>query len=112
MGPLQAHAALWARALGTPARAHLAGDARPATVVCDTGLGDGPTRWRLDQQGRRVVVPATTTTAVTADARAHAAAGDDRTVGRRVHTVRLGHGKTAWSGRLATEVVGITGLTT
>jgi hypothetical protein len=57
------------------------------------------------------VGPAKTDMAVTADARAQAAAGEDRTVGRRVHTVRHGYGKTAWSERLETEVVGITGLT-
>ena len=32
--------------------------------------------------------------------------------GRRVHTVRHGQGKTAWSERLETDVVGIIGLTT
>jgi hypothetical protein len=50
--------------------------------------------------------------AVTADARAQAAAGEDLTVGRRVHTVRHGQGKKVWSERLETEVVGITGLAT
>jgi hypothetical protein len=50
--------------------------------------------------------------AVTADARAQAAAGEDITVGRRVHTVRHGQGREAWTERLETEVVGITGLTT
>jgi hypothetical protein len=34
------------------------------------------------------------------------------TIGRRVHTVRHGQGRTAWSERLETEVVGIAGLTT
>jgi hypothetical protein len=57
------------------------------------------------------VVPAKTNMAVTADARAQAAAGEDLTVGRRVHTVRHGQGKAAWTERLETEVVGITGLT-
>jgi hypothetical protein len=50
--------------------------------------------------------------AVTADARAQAAAGEELTVGRRVHTVRHGQGRQAWTERLETEVVGITGLTT
>jgi hypothetical protein len=58
------------------------------------------------------VVPAKTNMAVTADARAQAAAGEDLTVGRRVHIVRHGQGKDVWSERLETEVVGITGLTT
>jgi hypothetical protein len=50
--------------------------------------------------------------AATVDAQAQAAVGEDMTVGRRVSTVRHGQGKTAWTERLETEVVGITGLTT
>jgi hypothetical protein len=50
--------------------------------------------------------------AVTVDAQAQAAAGEGITIGRRVHTVRHGQGKTAWSERLETEVVGIVALTT
>ena len=50
--------------------------------------------------------------AVTTDARALAAASDGLPVGRRVHTVRHGQGNAAWSERLETEVVGISGLTT
>ena len=112
VGQIQEHEALWARALVTQARMNLAGDARLAKVVFDKGFLDGPTLWWLDQQGLRFVVPAKTNMAVTADARAQAAAGEDLTVGRRVHTVRHGQGKTAWTERLETEVVGITGLTT
>jgi hypothetical protein len=58
------------------------------------------------------VVPAKAKMAVVADARAQAVASEDIAVGRRVHTVRHGQGRTAWSERLETEVVGITGLTT
>jgi hypothetical protein len=112
VGQIQEHEALWARALVTQARANLAGGARLVKVVFDKGFLDGTTLWWLDQQGMHFVVPAKTNMAVTADARAQAAAGGDRTVGRRVHTVRHGQGKAAWRERLATEVVGITGLTT
>ena len=112
VGPIQEHEALWTRALVTQARMNLAGVARLAKVVFDRGLLDGITLWWLDQQGIRVVVPAKTNMAVTADARAQAAAGEDLTVGRRAHTVRHGQGKQAWSERLETEGVGITGLTT
>jgi hypothetical protein len=112
VGQIQEHEALWARALVTQARANLAGYARLVKVVFDKGFLDGPTLGWLDQQGLHFVVPAKTNMAVTADARAQAAAGEDRTVGRRVHTVRHGQGKSAWSERLETEVVGITGLTT
>jgi len=112
VGQIQEHEALWARALVTQARLNLAGYARLAKVVFDKGFLDGTTLWWLDQQGIRFVVPAKKDMAVTADARAQAAAGEDLTVGRRVHTARHGQGKAAWSERLETEVVGITGLTT
>lgn len=112
VGQIQEHEALWARALVTQARMNLAGYARLAKVVFDKGFFDGTTLWWLDQHGIRFVVPAKTNMAVTADARAQAAAGEDLTVGRRVHTVRHGQGRAAWTERLETEVVGITGLTT
>jgi hypothetical protein len=111
VGPIQEHEALWARALVTQARMNLAGYAHLAKVVFDKGFLDGTTLWWLDQQGIRFVVPAKANMAVTADARALAAAGEGVTVGHRVHTVRHGHGQGAWTERLETEVVGITGLT-
>jgi hypothetical protein len=73
---------------------------------------DGTDLWWLDQHGIMYVAPAKANMAVTADARAQAAAGEGVTVGRRVHTIRHGQGKTAWTERLETEVVGIAGLTT
>ena len=112
VGQIQEHEALWARALVTQARMNLAGSARLAKVVFDKGFLDGTTLWWLDQQGIRFVVPAKTNMAVTADARAQAAAGEDLTVGRRVHTVRHGQGRTACTERVETEVVGMTALTT
>jgi hypothetical protein len=111
VGPIQEHEALCARALVTQARMNLAGYAHLAKVVFDKGFLDGTTLWWLDQQGIRFVVPAKANMAVTADARALAAAGEGVTVGHRVHTVRHGQGQGAWTERLATEVVGITGLT-
>jgi hypothetical protein len=111
VGPIQEHEVLWARALVTQARMNLAGYAHLAKVVFDKGFLDGTTLWWLDQQGIRFVVPAKANMAVTADARALAAAGEGVTVGHRVHTVRHGQGQGAWTERLETEVVGITGLT-
>lgn len=73
---------------------------------------DGTTLWWLDQQAITFVVPAKADMVVTADARAQAAAGEDLTLGRRVHPVRHEQGRTAWTDRVATEVVGMTGLTT
>jgi hypothetical protein len=73
---------------------------------------DGTTLWWLDQHAVTFVVPAKANMAVTADARAQAAAGEAITVGRRVHTRRHGQGRKAWTERLETEVVGVTGLTT
>jgi hypothetical protein len=98
--------------LVTQARLNLAGASRLAQVVFDKGFWEGTTLWWLDQQGIRFVVPAKTNMAVTADARAQAAAGEGITMGRRVHTVRHGQGKTAWTARQETEVVGVTALTT
>jgi hypothetical protein len=112
VGKIQDHEALWARALVTQARMNLAGDARLHKVVFDQGFLDGTTRWWLDQDKITFVVPAKDTMAVTADARAQAMAGEGITVGRRVHSVRHGQGKTAWTERLETEVVGMMGLTT
>jgi hypothetical protein len=112
VGKIQEHATHWTRALVTPARAHLAGHTRRHKVVFDQGLWDGTDLWWLDQHGLRLVVPAKTTMTVTGDARAQATAGEGMTVGRRVHTGRHGQGHTASTARLATEVVGMTGLTT
>jgi hypothetical protein len=58
------------------------------------------------------LVPAKENMAATVDTQAPAAVVEDMTLGRRVHTSRQGQGKTAWTERLETEVVGITGLTT
>ena len=110
--PIQEHETLSLRALITQARTHLAGPVRLHKVVFDKGFLDGVDVWWLAQHGITVVVPATDNMAVTVDAQAQAAAGEGITVGRRAHTVRHGQGKPAWSTRLETEVVGITGLTT
>jgi Transposase DDE domain len=109
---IQEHEALWTRALVTQAQANLAGAARLHKVVFDKAFLAGTDLWWLDQRGIRFVVPAKDHMAVTADARALAAAGEGVTVGRRIHTVRHGQGKGAWTERLETEVVGIPGLTT
>jgi hypothetical protein len=110
--PIQEHETLCLRALVTQARTNWCGKARRHKVVFDRGFLDGAELWWLDQHGMTFVVPATTTMAVTVDARAQAAAGEGIAVGRRVHTVRHGQGRTASTERLETEVVGITGLTT
>jgi hypothetical protein len=110
--PIHEHEVLSMRALVTQARANLAGTTRLQKVVFDRGFLDGVDLWWLDQHGMTFVVPANDNMAVTADARAQAAAGEGITVGRRVHTVRHGQGREAWTERLETEVVGITGLTT
>jgi hypothetical protein len=112
VGQINEHETLWTRALVTQARLNLQGYAQLHKVVFDKGFLDGVTLWWLDQQEITFVVPAKTNMAVTADARAQAAADEGLTVGRRVHTVRHGQGKTARTERLETEVVGITGLTT
>jgi hypothetical protein len=110
--PIQEHETLSLRALVTQARTNLAGHARLYKVVFDRGFLDGVDLWWLDQHGILFVVPAKDNMAVTIDAQAQAGAGEGVTIGRRVHTVRHGQGRTAWTERLETEVVGITGLTT
>ena len=110
--PIQEHETLSLRALITQARTNLAGHVRLHKVVFDNAFLDGVDLWWLEQRGITFVVPAKANMAVTVDAQAQAAAGEGITVGRRAHTVRHGQGKTAWSERLETEVVGITGLTT
>jgi len=109
---IQEHEVLFLRALVTQARSNLEGYARLSKVVVDRGFLAGTDLWWLDQHGITFVVPAKEDMAVTADARALAAASDGITVGRRAHTVRHGQGREAWSERLETEVVGIAGLTT
>jgi hypothetical protein len=111
VGPMQEHEARWARALVTHARRQLAGDAPLATVVVEQGCLAGTTWWWLDQQGIRLVVPANAKMAVTAEARALAAAGAGGTGGHRGHPVRQGQGQGAWTARLEPEGVGITGRT-
>jgi hypothetical protein len=110
--PIQAHETRCLRALVAQTRTTLGGDTRRHTGVFDSGFGDGADLWWRDQHGLLLVVPAKANTAVTADARAQAAAGQEITRARRVHTVRHGQGPMASTERLETEVVGITGLTT
>jgi hypothetical protein len=112
VGKIQEHETHWTRALVTQARANLAGAARLHKVVCDRGFWDGTDLWWLDQHGITVVVPAKDHLAVTADARAQTVVGEEITGGRRVQSVRHGQGREAWTERLDTEVVGMTGLTT
>jgi hypothetical protein len=112
VAPIHEHEVLSMRALVTQARTNLAGDARLHKVVFAKGCVDGVDLWWLAPHGSLFVVPAKDNMAVTVDARAQAAAGEGVTIGRRVHTVRHGQGRAAWTERLETEVVGITGLTT
>jgi Transposase DDE domain len=110
--PIHEHEVLSMWALVTQARTNLAGHALLRKVVFDKAFLDGVDLWWLDRHGILFVVPAKANMAVTIDAQAQAAAGEGVTVGRRVHTVRHGQGRTAWTERLETEVLGITRLTT
>jgi hypothetical protein len=110
--PIQEYETLSLRALVTQARTNLSGDVRRHKVVFDKGVVDGVDLWWLDQHEILFVVPAKAHMAVTADARAQAAAGEEITAGRRAHIVSHGQGKTARTERLETEVVGLTGPTT
>lgn len=112
VGPMQEHETHGTRALVTHARTKLAGAAGLDKVAFDKGFLHGTDLWWLDQQEILFVVPAKANMAVTADARAQAAAGEGLSMGQRVHTVRHGQGKAAYTERLESEVVGITALTT
>src|SRR5215831_4069810 len=109
--PSHAHEVLSMRALVTQARTNLAGHARVQQVVFDKAFWEGVDLWGLDRQGLLCGVAAQATMAVTIDAQAQAAAGEGVIVGRRVPTGRQGQGRTAWTERLETAVVGIPGLT-
>jgi hypothetical protein len=111
LGQMQAHEALWTRAVVRPARMHLAGDARLPKVGFAQGCLDGSMLWWLDQHAITCVGPAQTKMAVAVEARAQAAGGEGLTLGRRVDTVRHGPGRAAWTERLDTAVVGLTALT-
>jgi hypothetical protein len=112
VGPMQAPEARWTRALVTQARLPRQAAARRHQVSFDRGVWEGPTRWWLAQQAVTGGVPANAQMAVTADARAPAAAGAALTGGRRVHTRRHGPGRQAWTARRETDGVGLPGLTT
>ena len=112
VGKIQEHEPHWTRALVTHARANLAGYARLHKIVLDKGVLAGTELWWLDQPGLCFVGPATANLALTADARAQAAAGEGITRCRRGHTVRHGPGRAARTERLETAGVGLTGLTT
>jgi len=100
------------QALVTQARAPLMGVTRRHQGVGARGCGAGAALWGLDHQGITGVGPATDHLAVTAEARAPAAAGAGITVGRRVHTRRPGQGTRARTARQEPAVVGRAGLTT
>lgn len=74
--PIHEPEGLYLRALVTQARTNPEGDARLSKVVGDRGFPAGPDLWWLDQHGLTFVVPAKEDMAVTADARALAAASD------------------------------------
>jgi hypothetical protein len=112
VGPSQEHETLAWRALVTPARPTLAGQARLHTVVFDRGWWEGGDRWWRPPHGLLCGVPAKAHLALTVEAHAQAAVGEGLTVAGRVQTVRHGQGKTAGTERLETAVGGITGLTT
>jgi hypothetical protein len=109
--PRQAHDGRCLRALGPPARAHLEGSARRSTGVVARGWRAGTEVGGLDQHGSTGVVPAPEALAVSADARALAAASDGLPVGRRAHPGRPGQGREAWRARLETAGGGRARLT-
>lgn len=94
------------------------GDKRIRSITMDRGFLDGEDLWRLDQQGLKFVIPARKDMLIYADAVALADRyGDDPESPEVTHAtweeVRTeGHGREAKQRILATEVVGVPGLTT
>jgi hypothetical protein len=78
-----------------PPRAALCHGAIRAWAPAEGVVGEGPELGGLDPPGRLGGVPAQATMAGPAEARAHAAAGAGRPLGRRVHMGRHGQGQTA-----------------
>jgi hypothetical protein len=95
--------------LVTQAQANLGAHARIRKVVIDRGYLDGEDLWHLDQQGIVFVIVAKDGMTIREDA--HALARDAAAV-ERVRVIRHGHGKTAWTEKLTTVLVGVEGLTT
>ena len=91
--PIHAPEGLSRRALVTPARTHLAGASRRHQVIFARGVWDGVARGWLDPQGLTCVGPAHDHLAVTAAARAPAAAGEGITVGRACTRGATGRGQ-------------------
>jgi Transposase DDE domain len=109
VGKIQEDEGQWLVPLMTQAQANRGAHARIRKVVIDRGYLDGEDLWQLDQQGIIFVIVAKDKMAIREDA--HALARDAEAV-ERVRVIRHGRGKTAWTEKLTTGLVGITGLTT
>lgn len=108
---IQRHETRYTRRLIRQAETNLAtGNSRIVRVLVDRGFLDGETLWWLDHQGIAFVVPARSDLLVYRAARAGAEHGRG-VVQRRQRTVNRGHGNKRHQEILATEVIGVTGLT-
>jgi len=101
VGKIQEHETHWTRALVTQARAKSGRPCPPAQGGLDRGFWDALNLVVARQQGLCVVVPAKANMAVTADARAQAAAGEGITLwppgGHGSSMGRRAPGRTDWS---------------
>jgi Transposase DDE domain len=101
--PIQEHETLSLRALVTQARTNLEDHTCLPKVVFDKGFWDGPDLWWLDPHGITFVVPANANMAVTAEARAQAAAGEGMTAAVGCTPSAMGratrHGSPGWRPR-------------
>ncbi len=106
---IQEYEGRWLVPLVEEAQRNLGTRGHISTIVIDRGYLDGEDLWQVDQLGIRFVIVGKTNMAVTQDAQA-LAKGERAHIRERV--VSHGHGKTARTERLRTELVGIEGLTT
>lgn len=108
VGKIEAYEGTYLVPLVEQAQANLGAYARITKVVADRGYLDGEDLWALDQRGITFVVVAKDGMHVRADAQA--LARTERPIERR-QVLRHGHGRTARTETLVTQLVGISGLT-
>jgi DDE family transposase len=106
---IQEYEGRWLVPLVKQAQGNLDEHARIGKVVIDRGYLDGDDLWQLHQLGILFVSVAKHGMAVREDAQALAR---EEAAVERVRVVRHGHGKTAWTEKRTTRLVGIEGLTT
>lgn len=106
--PIQEYEGKWLLPLLEQAQQNLGTTTQIEKIVIDRGYLDGADLWKVHQKGLIFVICGKSSMAVTQDAQGLA---EGEPVRARERVVRRGHGKTATTQRLRTELVGIQALT-